>query len=59
MKTQKMDWKSIRPFLKLALQENGAWNDRTSKSRDLSGRNARGEVLAKGAGVLAGLPLNR
>ncbi len=57
MISPKMDWKSVRPFLKQALQEDGAWNDRTSKSVIASSQEARGEILAKGTGVLAGLPL--
>jgi nicotinate-nucleotide pyrophosphorylase (carboxylating) len=53
----KFDWRSIRPFLREALKEDGAWNDRTSKAVISAKAKARGEVLAKGNGVLAGLPL--
>jgi nicotinate-nucleotide pyrophosphorylase (carboxylating) len=54
---EKFNWKSIRPFLKQALLEDGAWNDRTSQSVIAKNLPARGEVLAKQKGVLAGLPL--
>lgn len=55
--TEKFAWKSIRPFLREALKEDGVWNDRTSKAVISSSARARGEVLAKAEGVLAGLPL--
>ncbi len=54
---EKFDWKSFRPFLRQALLEDGAWNDRTSKAVIANNLSARGEVIAKGKGVVAGLPL--
>jgi nicotinate-nucleotide pyrophosphorylase (carboxylating) len=54
---ENFDWKSFRPFLRQALLEDGAWNDRTSKAVIANNLSARGEVIAKGKGVVAGLPL--
>ncbi len=52
----KLDLASIRPLLRQALQEDGAWKDRTTKAVVPAGLRARGEVLAKSSGILAGLP---
>jgi nicotinate-nucleotide pyrophosphorylase (carboxylating) len=54
---EKLNLKAIRPFLKQALLEDGAWKDRTTRGVIDSHAKAFGEVLAKGEGVLAGLPL--
>ncbi len=54
---ENFDWKLTRSFLREALKEDGVWNDRTSKAVISSSARARGEVLAKAEGVLAGLPL--
>jgi nicotinate-nucleotide pyrophosphorylase (carboxylating) len=55
--SEKINLKFIRPFLKQALLEDGAWKDRTTQGVIASSAKAFGEVLAKGDGVLAGLPL--
>lgn len=52
-----LDFKKIRPLLKQALLEDGAWYDRTTYATILSKFLARGEVIAKGDGILAGLPV--
>lgn len=52
-----LDFKKIRPLLKQALLEDGAWYDRTTYATVPSGFPARGEVIAKGEGILAGLPV--
>jgi len=49
--------KNMRPFLKQALLEDAAWHDRTTDAVVSSGLKARGEIMAKGDGILAGLPL--
>jgi nicotinate-nucleotide pyrophosphorylase (carboxylating) len=54
---EKFSWKSIRPLLKQALLEDGAWNDRTTQAVIARNLRARGEVLAKEKGILAGLPI--
>ena len=51
------DFKKIRPLLKQSLLEDGAWYDRTTYATVPSGLPARGEVIAKGDGILAGLPV--
>jgi nicotinate-nucleotide pyrophosphorylase (carboxylating) len=48
--------KEIRALLKKALQEDGAWSDRTTKGVVPSGARARVELICKSKGVLAGLP---
>ncbi len=52
-----LDWAQIRPLLKQALLEDGAWHDRTTYATVSSRSPARGEVIAKGDGILAGLPV--
>ena len=54
---KKLDLKKIRPFLKQALLEDAAWTDRTTTATTPARFLARGEVIAKGDGVLAGLPV--
>lgn len=58
MRTGKeLDLKKIRPLLKQALEEDGAWYDRTTYATAPTRFPARGEVIAKGEGILAGLPI--
>ncbi len=57
MKVQKLDNRALRPFLRQALKEDGAWNDRTTRGVIPSGQMAKGAILAKSDGILAGLPL--
>ncbi|SRR5579871_2987919 len=52
-----LDFGKIRPLLQQALEEDGAWSDRTSFATIPASLHARGEVIAKGDGVLAGLPV--
>jgi nicotinate-nucleotide pyrophosphorylase (carboxylating) len=52
-----LDLRKVRPYLTQALREDGAWKDRTSRAVAPAGSSARGEVLAKADGVLAGLPV--
>jgi nicotinate-nucleotide pyrophosphorylase (carboxylating) len=52
-----LDLRKVRPYLKQALREDDAWQDRTSRATVPSGLKARGEVLAKSDGILAGLPV--
>ncbi len=52
-----LDFKKIRPLLKQALEEDGAWTDRTTYATTPSRFPARGEIIAKSEGVLAGLPV--
>lgn len=52
-----LDMDLLRPLLMRALREDGAWNDRTSRAVVDPRRKARGEVMAKASGVLAGLPV--
>jgi nicotinate-nucleotide pyrophosphorylase (carboxylating) len=53
----RLDLRLVRPLLKQALQEDDAWHDRTTDAVIPSGASSRGEVLAKGHGVLAGMPV--
>lgn len=55
--TPSLDLRHLKPLLKQALKEDAAWNDRTTMAVVSQGLKARGEVLAKGKGVLAGLPV--
>lgn len=48
---------SVRPLLKQALREDGAWNDRTTGAIISPLLKSNGEVVAKGKGVLVGLPV--
>ncbi len=52
-----LDWAKIRPLLNQALKEDGAWHDRTTLATVPGRSPARGEVIAKGDGILAGLPV--
>lgn len=52
-----LGFKKIGPLVKQALVEDGAWYDRTTYATVPSGFKTRGEILAKGVGVLAGLPV--
>ncbi len=52
-----LDLKSIRHLLLKALEEDGAWGDRTTKAVIPETLKAKGEILAKGIGILAGLPV--
>lgn len=54
---ERLDISKIRYLLRRALEEDGAWNDRTSTAVVSAGAKARGEVIAKGKGILAGLPV--
>ncbi len=57
MKIPKLDTRPLLPLLKQALQEDGAFHDRTTAATIAPGFKAHGEILAKADGVLAGLPL--
>jgi nicotinate-nucleotide pyrophosphorylase (carboxylating) len=57
VKNINMNLQLLRPLLRKALIEDGAWQDRTSRATVASGLKARGEVLAKAGGILAGLPV--
>lgn len=48
--------KEVRKLLKKALQEDGAWQDRTTKGVVPANARTRGELICKAPGVLAGLP---
>lgn len=48
--------RETRALLKKALQEDGAWSDRTTKGVVPPGARARVELICKSKGVLAGLP---
>ena len=52
-----MDIVKIRPLLRQALEEDGAWHDRTTYAAIPRRFPARGEVISKGEGILAGLPV--
>ncbi len=52
-----LDLKSVRNLLLDTLREDGAWNDRTTKAVIPQSLRAKGEVLAKESGILAGLPI--
>jgi nicotinate-nucleotide pyrophosphorylase (carboxylating) len=52
-----LDLKAVRPLLRQALEEDAAWQDRTTQAVVPPGVQARGEIWAKGEGVLAGLPV--
>ncbi len=52
-----LDLSSVRPLLRQALKEDGAWEDRTTKAVISPHLKAKGEILAKSEGVLAGLPV--
>lgn len=43
-------------LLKKSLQEDGAWNDRTTRGVIRANARARGELICKAPGILAGLP---
>lgn len=43
--------------MRQALKEDGAWTDRTTRAVVARGTKARGEVLAKADGIVAGLPV--
>lgn len=53
----RLDKSRIRPLLRKALQEDSAWNDRTTLATVPASLKTRGEILAKGSGILAGLPV--
>lgn len=53
----KLDLRSVRPLLKQALMEDAAWHDRTTYATVPGRFPTRGEIIAKGDGVLAGLPV--
>ena len=52
-----LDLAPVRPLLKGSLEEDGAWEDRTTRAVIPGKLWAQGEVLAKANGVLAGLPV--
>src|SRR5581483_12517994 len=55
--TVRPDFSIILPLLRSSLEEDGAWTDRTTKALIPSTLKARGEIVAKEPGVLAGLPV--
>ena len=57
MRSININFHLLRPLLRKVLLEDGAWQDRTTKAVVPSGTTARGIVLAKANGVLAGLPV--
>ncbi len=57
MKLPKLNTRPLLPLLKQALQEDGAFHDRTTFATIAPGLKAHGEILAKAEGVLAGLPV--
>jgi len=52
-----LPWKTVRPLLHLALEEDGAFADRTTLAIIPKSLKAKGVILSKGAGVLCGLPV--
>ena len=50
-------WNQVRPLLRQALEEDGAFADRTTFSTVPANVKSRGKILAKQDGVLAGLPI--
>lgn len=56
MKTN-LPWKAVRPLLRMALEEDGAFADRTTQATIPVNRRAKGWILAEGDGVLCGLPI--
>jgi nicotinate-nucleotide pyrophosphorylase (carboxylating) len=52
-----LDLKNILPLLIASLREDGAWEDRTTKAVIPPSLIAKGEVVAKSPGILAGLPV--
>jgi nicotinate-nucleotide pyrophosphorylase (carboxylating) len=52
-----LDQKQLTATVKAALEEDGAFNDVSTLSTVLSSRRARGMLVARGTGVIAGLPL--
>ena len=47
----------LRRLVHAALEEDGAFNDLTTTATVLSNRRARGHLVARGTGVVAGVPL--
>lgn len=47
----------LRSLVRAALDEDGAFNDLTTTATVLSNRRARGHLVARGSGVIAGVPL--
>jgi len=47
----------LRSLVRAALDEDGAFNDLTTTATVLSNRRARGHLVARGSGVVAGVPL--
>ena len=47
----------LRSLVRAALDEDGAFNDLTTTATVLSNRRARGHLVARGSGVVAGIPL--
>ena len=52
-----LDPKLFRSLLRQALEEDAAWDDRTTYATVPSGFKTRGEILAKSEGILAGMPV--
>ncbi len=52
-----LSWAVIRPLLRQALEEDGAFNDRTTLATLPGTLKGSGIILAKQAGVLAGMPI--
>jgi nicotinate-nucleotide pyrophosphorylase (carboxylating) len=57
MNIPKLDTRQLLPLLKQALEEDGAFHDRTTAATIPPGLKAQGYILAKAEGVLAGLPV--
>lgn len=53
----KLHLRKVRPLLRQALEEDAAWHDRTTYATVPGRFPARGEIIAKGDGILAGLPV--
>jgi nicotinate-nucleotide pyrophosphorylase (carboxylating) len=49
--------RELRRLVRTALEEDGAFNDLTTAATVLSGRHARGRLVARRKGVVAGVPL--
>jgi nicotinate-nucleotide pyrophosphorylase (carboxylating) len=47
----------LRSLLRRALEEDGAWRDRTTLAVVGRGKRTKGEIIAKQSGILAGLPV--
>ncbi|HUO58206.1 MAG TPA: carboxylating nicotinate-nucleotide diphosphorylase [bacterium] len=55
--TSKPDFMAVLHLLRKALEEDGAWKDRTTFAVVPPGLKSRGEIVGKSDGILAGLPV--